>query len=315
MAGPWSRPAPWSSPTLHPALPPQQSAEYQVEIGGEIRLACGRGPGIGAYHKQATSRKRPQIPAGQMTEPPPDPVPHHRRAHRPAHDESDPGRLIPARPHQQMAGQQRPAGPAAAADRRGEICPMPHPRRCGKHRRSPRPRGWLRRSDTDPGAALAAPRGENGAASPGAHAQPEPVRLRAAAVVRLERTLAHWGSRYGGRIVRSDTRASRAPEPVSAQADASPAGGRTNARYARRAAPPVKPAAGGRPCPVALVRIPLAPQHFPFAERAPEPGPRLWTEVRPRGAGTQRGRRGLAPGGGGAAAEPETTCTTCGKTC
>jgi hypothetical protein len=31
-----------------------------------------------------------------------------------------------------------PAGPAAAPDRRGEFCPMPHPRRCGKHRLSPR---------------------------------------------------------------------------------------------------------------------------------------------------------------------------------
>ena len=50
-----------------------------------------------------------------------------------------------------------------------------------------------RRSDTDPRAALTAPRGEDCAPRPGAHAQPEPVRLGTAAVVRLERTLAHWG--------------------------------------------------------------------------------------------------------------------------
>jgi hypothetical protein len=48
-------------------------------------------------------------------------------------------------------------------------------------------------SDTDPRAALTAPSGEDGAPGPGAHAQPEPMRLGTAAVVRLERTLAHWG--------------------------------------------------------------------------------------------------------------------------
>jgi hypothetical protein len=31
-----------------PYLPPQQIAQYQVELGGTIRLACGRGRGIGA---------------------------------------------------------------------------------------------------------------------------------------------------------------------------------------------------------------------------------------------------------------------------
>ncbi len=52
-----------------------------------------------------------------------------------------------------------------------------------------------------------------------------------------------------------------------------------------------------------------------FAQRAPEPGPRLWTKVRgeraPRAARSPK----LSAGGGGAATERETTCTTCGKTC
>jgi len=44
-------------------------------------------------------------------------------------------------------------------------------------------------------AALAAARGQNRAARPGTHPQPEAMGLRPPAVVRLERTLAHWSSR------------------------------------------------------------------------------------------------------------------------
>jgi hypothetical protein len=45
MAAPVVPPALWSIPlcssrTLCPTLPPKQSADYQVEFGGEIRLAC-----------------------------------------------------------------------------------------------------------------------------------------------------------------------------------------------------------------------------------------------------------------------------------
>jgi len=121
---------------LLPALPPQQCAEYQVEIGGEVRLACGGRPGIGTYHKQATSRKRPQVPAGEVAEPPPDPVPHHGRADRSADHESHPGGLILAGANQQMAGQQRPPGPVTATGRR-ELRVPPHPGHRGKHRGSP----------------------------------------------------------------------------------------------------------------------------------------------------------------------------------
>ena len=133
MAARWP-PAVLSSQTRCPTLPPQQYAEYQVEFGGEIRLACGRRPGIGAYHKQATSRKRPQVPAGKVAEPPSDPVPHHRGTHGAAYREAHSGRIIPAGAHQQMAGQQRPARTAAAADRLGELSAPPHPGRRWKHR-------------------------------------------------------------------------------------------------------------------------------------------------------------------------------------
>jgi hypothetical protein len=120
---------------LLPALPPQQCAEYQVEIGGEVRLARGGRSGIGAYHKQATSRKRPQIPAGEVPEPAPDPVPYHGRAHRPADHEPHPGGLILAGAYQQMTGQQRPPGPVTAIGRR-ELRVPPHPGHRGKHRGS-----------------------------------------------------------------------------------------------------------------------------------------------------------------------------------
>ena len=72
-------------------------------------------------------------------------------------------------------------------------------------------------------------------------------------------------------------------------------GSRTNERYADRV-PPVKPPPGivaqaragtplahvlARNAPGPLVKQPrrYPPQHFPFAERAPKPGPRLWTAV------------------------------------
>src|SRR5580693_1735823 len=93
-----------SSRTLRPTLPPKQSADYQVEFGGEIRLAGGSGPGIGTHHQQATFRKRPEIPAGQMTQPAADLVAHHSTPHGPAHHEAHPGRLIVARLPEQVAG-------------------------------------------------------------------------------------------------------------------------------------------------------------------------------------------------------------------
>ncbi len=70
-----------------------------------------------------------------------------------------------------------------------------HRRREGRRARA----GGDWSSDRQLGAALAAARGQDGAAGPGAHAQPEAVGLRAATVVRLVSTLAHeWapGFRY-----------------------------------------------------------------------------------------------------------------------
>ena len=105
--------------------------DYQVEFGGEIRLACGRGPRVGAHHKQATLRKRLQIPADQMPQPPPHRVAHHRAAHGAAHHEPDPGGLLRSRPG--------PAGARSAAAGRPGCRPGP-PRRSPSAAASGRPR-------------------------------------------------------------------------------------------------------------------------------------------------------------------------------
>jgi hypothetical protein len=80
-----------------PYLPPQQGAQYQVEFGGKVRLACGRGLGMGADNKQATSRQRVKITTGQVPEAPADLVPRHGAANSAAHHESYPGGLIAVR--------------------------------------------------------------------------------------------------------------------------------------------------------------------------------------------------------------------------
>src|ERR1700691_4540613 len=114
------------SRTLRPTLPPKQSMDYQVEFGGEIRLACGGGPGIGTHHQQATFRKRAEIPAGQMTEPAPDSVTHDSPAHGLTHHEADPRKLVVAGPAQQVTRDQRPpCAPGAAQGARGLRAPPP----------------------------------------------------------------------------------------------------------------------------------------------------------------------------------------------
>jgi hypothetical protein len=58
-------------------------------------------------------------------------------------------------------------------------------------------------SGAQPRAPLGTTRRDDGPASPGTHAQPEAMDLRPAAVVRLERTLAHWSSTVTGQFSRA----------------------------------------------------------------------------------------------------------------
>jgi hypothetical protein len=115
---------------VRPSLPPQQPAYHQVQIRGEIRLACVRGRGVRAHHKKATAGKRLKVPAHQLAKPPPDTVSGHRRADRPTHHESYPGRLTvsdPVGPDEQVTHDARPAGTSTGANGQREVRGASHP--------------------------------------------------------------------------------------------------------------------------------------------------------------------------------------------
>ncbi len=104
-----------------PNLPPQQPIDHQVEIGGEIRLACGRGRRIGANHKKATFRQHAKIPAHERTKTTSHAVAHHSGANRTTDYESYPGRFTTLKPRQQVDGEGGTSRPAAAAHREREL--------------------------------------------------------------------------------------------------------------------------------------------------------------------------------------------------
>jgi hypothetical protein len=117
-----------------PNLPPQQPADHQVQIRGEIGLACVRGRSVCAHHKKATARKRVKVPAHELTKASLDPVPGHRRANRPADDESYPGWLavmnpadITLRLDQQVTDHPRPARTSSGAHGQRELRTAAHP--------------------------------------------------------------------------------------------------------------------------------------------------------------------------------------------
>jgi hypothetical protein len=91
---------------VRPNLPPQQPADHQVQIRGEIWLARVRGRGICAHHKKATARQGLKVPVHERAQPPLDTVPGHRGADRPAHHESYPGRFpVPVGQDEQVTHQ------------------------------------------------------------------------------------------------------------------------------------------------------------------------------------------------------------------
>ena len=71
-----------------PNLPPEQSSKNQVEIGGQISLACASGRRMSAHHEEATPRKRGNPPAHQFPEPSLHTVTNYRRADRTAYHEA-----------------------------------------------------------------------------------------------------------------------------------------------------------------------------------------------------------------------------------
>jgi hypothetical protein len=113
-----------------PNLPPQQPADHQVQIRGEIWLACVRGRSVCAHHKKATARKQLKVPAHELAEAPLDPVPGHRGADRPADHESYPGWfevMNPVGPHQQVTDHARPTHASPGAHGERELRAAAHP--------------------------------------------------------------------------------------------------------------------------------------------------------------------------------------------
>ena len=119
-----------------PNLPPQQPAHHQFQIGGQIRLVCGRGRRIGADHKQATCRERAKIPAHEHTETTSHPVAHHRGANRATDYKSYPGRFTALTPREKVTREAGAPGAVAPAHREGEVGAVPHPGFTGKHVRA-----------------------------------------------------------------------------------------------------------------------------------------------------------------------------------
>jgi hypothetical protein len=122
-----------------PNLPPKQPAEYQIEIGGEISLACVRCPGISADDKQATRWQQSSAHPGHITKTPPQPVAHDGSPNGTRNHETDSGQsdlVIPGPPAilgQQMCSEQPTACTLTLADRQLELLAPPHPGRRGKH--------------------------------------------------------------------------------------------------------------------------------------------------------------------------------------
>jgi hypothetical protein len=128
--------------TQRPNLPPNQPVHHQVQIGGKIRLACGRSRRIGAHHKQATRREHAKIPAHEHTKTSFHPVANHSGPNRATDYESYLGWLAVLRlalgrglstwghglrRREQVPGHGRPTGARALAHREGELRAVPHP--------------------------------------------------------------------------------------------------------------------------------------------------------------------------------------------
>jgi hypothetical protein len=119
-----------------PNLPPQESSENQVKIGGQIRLACARGGRMRPQHEQATPRKRGDPPAHQFPEPSLYPVANHRRANRTANNKAYLRPCISwycTGGQQQSAGNDGAAGSATRAQRAPELIRLSHPRLLRQH--------------------------------------------------------------------------------------------------------------------------------------------------------------------------------------
>jgi hypothetical protein len=113
-----------------PNLPPQQSSEHQVKIGGQIRLAYAGGRRVGTHHEKTTSGKRGDTLPHQFPEPSLHPVANHRRANRAADNKAylwHGVALYLTDSEEQMSGDHGTTGSAARAQRALELRRASHP--------------------------------------------------------------------------------------------------------------------------------------------------------------------------------------------
>ena len=171
------------------------------ELVSEFRAAQLRGRRQRADHDLRLRRQVCHELPDEMPQSSPDPVANHRSPDRPADDEADQrtgarggldtrlGTALPSVMATQMHDQGSTAGPPPRPHGAAEGGAVAQPVVGGEH--------WTEvraRSDREALAALAATRGDDGAAGAGAHPQSEPVHLVATTVVRLVRALAHGAS-------------------------------------------------------------------------------------------------------------------------
>jgi hypothetical protein len=119
-----------------------------------------------------------------------------------------------------VPGNRGAASPATRAHSALEVVGAPHPRPLRKHGYS----GFRSGSDSELLAALAAACRKHRPARAGTHPLAEAVDLRPPAVVRLERALAHWSSRYVRKLLRKMAGHQMA-QPVNGRGD--PGAGQT----------------------------------------------------------------------------------------
>jgi hypothetical protein len=122
-----------------PNLPPQESSEHQVKIGGQICLACASGGRMRPQHEQATPRERGDPPAHQFPEPSLYPVANHCRANRTANYKAylrPRVRWYRTRGQQQSASHHGAARSATRAQRTPELIRPSHPRLLWQHHTS-----------------------------------------------------------------------------------------------------------------------------------------------------------------------------------
>ena len=159
--------------------------EASVQVGGQLCRGSRGGRGERTHDQDSAGRQGGEPVADQGAQAAGHGVADHGTSHGLADDEPSP-RDVSRGFHLKVDDQLRTGAASSAAHCRAEVSATSHAVPAGQHDLSDRGRsgGELR-------AALAATRGEDGAARTGPHPQPKTVRLGPAPVVRLEGALAH----------------------------------------------------------------------------------------------------------------------------